>query len=229
MTTVLIAGANRGLGLEFVTQYVADGATIIAGCRDPAAATDLKALSDKNPGKITVHALDVADDASVAGFKAAVGDTPIDIFIANAGVGDTQTPFGQLDFDAWLKIMNVNTLGPIRLAQAFAGNVAAAKGKLVAITSRLGSIGYNTQGQWIAYRTAKAGLNMAFKNVALELKDKGVITALLHPGHVQTDMGGASAPFTPQESIAGMRKVIAGLTPADNGSFHDHKGEALPW
>lgn len=229
MTTVLIAGANRGLGLEFVKQYAADGATVIAGCRDPDAASDLKALADQGDGKITIHALDVGDDGSVAAFKSAVGDTPIDIFVANAGVyGGQQQSFGEVDFEGWLKTLNVNTLGPVRLAQAFADNVAAAKGKLIAITSQMGSTA-ESSGGYFAYRSSKAGLNMAFKGVALQLKDRGVVTAVFHPGWVQTDMGGKAAPLTPPDSISGMRKVIAGLTDADNGGFRDYSGKVLPW
>lgn len=229
MTTVLIAGANRGLGLEFVKQYAADGCDVIAGCRDPGAATDLQALAGASGGKVTVQPLDVGDDASVAAFRSAVGDRPIDIFVANAGVyGGQKQSFGDLDFDGWLDTVKVNTLGPVRLAQAFAGNVAAAKGKLVAITSLMGSIA-DSSGGYFAYRSSKAALNMAFKGVAMQLKDKGVITALLHPGWVQTDMGGKSAPLTPEQSVSGMRRVIAGLTEAENGSFHDYSGKALPW
>ena len=229
MTTVLIAGANRGLGLEFVRQYAADGASVIAGCRDPDAAADLQALAKEHGGKVTIHALDVADDASVQAFKSAVGDTPLEIFVANAGVyGGQQQSFGDIDFDGWLKTLAVNTLGPVRLAQAFAENVTAAKGKLIAITSLMGSIA-DSSGGYFAYRSSKAALNSAFKGVAMQLKDKDVITAVLHPGWVQTDMGGKSAPLTPEQSVSGMRRVIAGLTTADIGSFHDYAGKALPW
>lgn len=227
MTTVLIAGANRGLGLEFVKQYAADGATVIAGCRDPEAATQLQALGNERGGRVL--ALDVSDDDSVRAFKADVGDMPIDIFVANAGVGGGQKQvFGDLDFESWLSTMNVNTLGPMRLAQAFADNVAAAKGKLLAISSLMGSIS-DSSGGYFAYRASKAALNMAFKGVALKLRERGVITAVLHPGHVATDMGGKSAPVTPEQSVAGMRKVIDGLTEADVGSFQDYTGKSLSW
>jgi NAD(P)-dependent dehydrogenase (short-subunit alcohol dehydrogenase family) len=224
MPVVLISGANRGLGLEFVRQYRAEGWEVIAGCRDPGAAAELNAV-----GGVSVHALDVADGASVASFAQAVGGRPLDLVIANAGVyGGQAQGFGEVDFDAWLQTLAVNTLAPVRLAQAFAPNLRAAKGKLIAISSLMGSIA-DSSGGFIIYRSSKAALNMAFKSVALALKGDGVTAAVLHPGWVQTDMGGKNAPVTPEQSIAGMRQVIAGLTVADAGSFHDYSGKALPW
>ena len=226
MTTVLISGANRGLGLEFVKQYVAEGAEVIAGCRNPGSAKELKAALG---AKGCVYALDVADPGCIDEFAQKVGSRPIDILVANAGVyGGQRQTFDDIDYDAWTHTFEVNTFGPVRLAQAFAPNVVAAKGKLVAITSLMGSI-TDSSGGYFAYRASKAALNSAFKGVAMALKDKGVITAVLHPGWVQTDMGGQSAPLTPEQSVTGMRKVIEGLGAADVGSFHDFSGKVLPW
>ena len=226
MTTVLISGANRGLGLEFVRQYVSQGAEVIAGCRNPGAAKDLKAALGAT-GRI--HALDVTDQGCVDEFKDRVGSKPIDILVANAGVyGGRRQSFNDIDYHAWAQTFEVNTFGPVRLAQAFAPNVEAAKGKLVAITSLMGSIA-DSSGGYFAYRASKAALNSAFKGVAMALKDSGVITAVLHPGWVQTDMGGKGAPLTPEQSVTGMRKVIEGLGEADIGSFHDYSGKVLPW
>lgn len=228
MPTLLISGANRGLGLEFVRQYMADGWDVIAGCRRPDEAGELRALAQG--GKLEVHALDVAEPNTLDSFKAAVGDRPLDLVIANAGVygGQTQSQLAELDFDSWLQTLAVNTLGPVRLAAAFAANLEAGRGKLIAITSQLGSIA-DSGGGFYAYRSSKAALNMAFRSVAIELKGAGVIAAVLHPGWVQTDMGGRNAPVTPEQSISGMRRVIAGLTPEDAGSFHDYAGKVLPW
>lgn len=226
MTTVLISGANRGLGLEFVKQYAAGGAEVIAGCRDPGGARELKAALG---GKGRVYALDVADPGCIDEFQTKVGSQPIDILVANAGVyGGQRQGFGDIDYDAWAHTFEVNTFGPVRLAQAFAPNVAAAKGKLVAITSLMGSI-TDSSGGFFAYRASKAALNSAFKGVAMALKPQGVITALLHPGWVATDMGGKSAPLTPEQSVTGMRQVIDGLSEADIGSFRDYSGKVLPW
>ncbi len=228
MPTLLISGANRGLGLEFVRQYAADGWDVIAGVRRPDEASELRALADGD--QVEVHALDVAEPNTLDSFKGAVGERPLDLVIANAGVygGHGQSRLAELDFDAWLETLRINTLGPVRLAAAFAENLKAAKGKLIAITSQMGSIA-QSGGGFYAYRSSKAALNMAFKSVALELKDSDVVAAVLHPGWVQTDMGGKNAPVTPRDSIAGMRKVIAGLTLEDAGSFHAFDGEALPW
>ena len=225
MPTVLVTGANRGLGLEFARQYRAEGWDVVAGCRKPDEAVDLKATGAQ------VHAVDVADQGSIDAFKAAVGDRPLDVVIANAGVygGDRQSKLVDIDWDAWLRTLNVNTLGPVRIAAAFADNLEAAGGKLVAITSQLGSVAENASGGLFAYRSSKSGLNGAFRSAALELKPAGVTAIVIHPGWVQTDMGGKSAPTTPEQSITGMRQVIASLTPDDAGTFRAFDGRTLPW
>lgn len=225
MTTVLISGANRGIGLEFARQYAAEGATVIAGVRDPDGAADLNAL----PG-VEVHALDVADDASVKRFRAQVGDRPIDILIANAGIygGGAQAP-GQFDFSAWLATLDVNGLGPVRLAEAFLGNVKAGRDKkLVAITSGLGSTAGHA-GDMFYYRASKAALNNAWKGLAAALKSDGIVCLLLHPGWVKTDMGGAGADITPQESVQGLRRQIAEAGPQASGDFRSYAGQAIGW
>ncbi len=225
MPTVLVTGANRGLGLEFARQYRAEGWEVIAGCRKPDAASELKATGAQ------VHAVDVSDQGSINGFKAAVGDRPLDVVIANAGVygGDRQAKLADIDWDAWLQTLNVNTLGPVRIAAAFTENLKAARGKLVAITSQLGSVAENASGGLLAYRSSKSGLNGAFRSVALELKPAGVTAIVMHPGWVQTDMGGKNAPTTPEQSITGMRQVIDALTPEDAGTFRAFDGRTLPW
>ena len=227
MPTVLVAGANRGIGLEFVRQYAADGWEVVGGCRRPDEATQLRALADG--GRVTVHAVDTASDAQVASFKAAVGDRPLDLVIANAGVyGGHDQGFGEVDFDAMADTLAVNTLGPVRIAEAFASNLSRG-GKLVAITSQMGSIEDNGSGGYIAYRASKAGLNAAWKSVALALTPKGVTAVVMHPGWVATDMGGASALTTPEQSVSGMRQVIDGLSAEDAGTFRSHDGKVLPW
>lgn len=231
MTTVLISGANRGLGLEFARRYAEEGATVIAGVRDPSAATELNALARQNGGKVSVHALDVSDTASVKAFAAEVGEAPVDILIANAGVGGgaNQMRLGDIDYDSWLSVVNTNTLGPVRLAEAFRENLKRGAGKrLVAITSQMGSIAQNA-GSYFAYRSSKSALNSAWKGIAEALKGDGITAVVLHPGWVQTDMGGKGAHLTPEQSIAGMRKVIAGLTPDDTGKFFNYDGAPIPW
>ena len=225
MPTVLIAGANRGIGLEFARQYRADGWDVVAGCRKPDEAADLKAIAG-----VEVQAVDVGDDASVKAFAAAVGSRPLDVVIANAGIygAARQMKLADLDFTDWLQVMNVNTLGPVRVAAAFAENLRASKGKLVAVSSLFGSV-TDSSGSYYSYRASKAALNMAFKSVALELKDAGVVAMVLHPGHVATDMGGPTAPTTPEQSVSGMRGIIAALTPDDAATFRAFDGRTLPW
>lgn len=230
MTTVFVTGANRGLGLEFVRQYAKDGATIHAACRRPEKAKELIELAAAHPGKITVHTLDAASDASVAHLKREIGTTPIDILINNAGVygGDKQN-HGSVDFSAWLDVMNVNTLGPIRVFEAMIDNLkAGAQKKAIAITSMMGSTAGNNGG-YFAYRSSKAALNNAMRSMSLALKGDDVIVVPIHPGWVQTDMGGPNAPLKPPESVSGMRQVIAGLKLSDSGRFLDYAGIELPW
>ena len=229
MRTVLISGANRGLGLVFAKQYLAAGDRVVAGVRDAAGASELRDL----PGgdRLSVHALDVADDASVKAFRGAVGEAPIDILIANAGVtgGERQRSLEDLDYDAWLRAFSINTLGPVRLAEAFANQVAAGRDrKMIAISSLLGSTG-DTSGGQLAYRSSKAALNNVWRNLSLELKDRGIACIAVHPGWVKTDMGGPQAPLEAEQSISALRAAIDRWTLQDTGRFLSWEGEELPW
>ena len=225
MTPVLISGANRGIGLEFARQYAANGAEVIAGARDPDGATALKAIRG-----VQVLALDVADDTSVAAFQKAVGERPIDILIANAGVyGGRGQSLGSLDFDGWLDVFQVNSLGPMRLAQAFLPNLKMGSDKkLVAITSQLGSTAQHG-GDMFVYRASKAALNNAWAGLAVALMGDGVVCLPLHPGWVQTDMGGQHAAITPEQSVDGLRAVISAAGAAQSGHVASYDGSALPW
>ena len=225
MTTVLISGANRGIGLELARRYAADGAQVIAGVRDQASAHDLKALKG-----VEVEQLDVADDASVRAFHAKVGDQAIDILIANAGVyGGDRQKLGDIDFDAWMTTFSINSLGPVRLAQAFLPNLkAGADKKLVAITSTLGSTSTHS-GDIFAYRASKAALNNAWAGLAAALKRDGIVCLPLHPGWVQTDMGGKSAQISVQQSVEGLHEQIAQAGAERSGHVYAYDGRALPW
>ena len=229
MPTVLITGANRGLGLEYATQYAAEGWDVIATAREPGKAADLSAISG-----VEVVAVDVASDNSVRTLGEQFKGRAIDLVISNAGVyGARGQVLTNLDYRDWLDTFNINTLGPMRLAEALRDNLkaAAAQGcaaKLVFMTSLMGSIEDSSSGNYI-YRTSKAALNMAGKLLAADLKPEGVTVLLLHPGWVQTDMGGENAPLKPSESIAGLRKVIAGATLANTGTYLDYRGKSLPW
>lgn len=229
MPSILITGANRGLGLEFAKQYAQAGYRVFATARDPAAARELSALAHEH-ASLSVHALEVSDPSSVAGLASAVKGEALDILLNNAGVmGPRRQSLGQIDYDGMLETFKVNTLGPLRLTEALLENVARSQRKLiVAITSGMGSIKDSGGGSY-AYRASKAALNMTFHNLALDLKAREVTSIVINPGWVQTDMGGKSAPVKVADSISAMRKVFDSVRLADTGKFLDYKGGTWEW
>ncbi len=239
MPTVLITGAGRGLGLEFVRQYAADGWTVIATARSPDRATELGALAQAAGGRVKVHALDVADHAAIEALAARLAGVPIDLLINNsgtmgkesfAGQGMKAQRFGTSDYDEWAYQFRVNALAPMKMAEAFVEHVAASpQRKIVALSTVMASIGGNNLGGLYGYRSSKAALNAILKSMALDLARRGIIVAPLHPGWAATDMGGANAPVRPQHSVAGLRQVIAGLTQEKSGRFWQWDGKELPW
>ncbi|MGE3395401.1 MAG: SDR family oxidoreductase [Sphingomonas sp.] len=223
MPSVLITGANRGLGLEFARRYAANGWDVIATVRDPASADELRAAAPA----ARIESLDVADLDRVLAMSRALGGRPLDLMIANAGTYGPRRIATAEDGEGWLAALNVMAVSPVLLAEALLPNLKAANGKAAAITSKMGSIDDNNSGGFIAYRSAKAALNAAWTSLAID--NPGVVFALLHPGWVQTRMGGASAPTTVEDSIAGMMRVIDGLKPAGRAPFLDHQGQTVPW
>ncbi|WP_029012886.1 SDR family oxidoreductase [Niveispirillum irakense] len=226
MPTVIITGANRGIGLELARQYSADGWTIIATAREPATAADLTAL----PG-VEVKALAVDDSAAITAFAASLAGRRIDLLINNAGIMGPDLPAQSrdgIDAAGWVQTMQVNALAPILLALAVKPFLAPGA-KIATISSQLGSIAENESGGMYAYRASKAAVNMGNRSLAADLRDAGITCLVLHPGWVQTDMGGAKAPVTVPDSAAGLRRVIAGATLADSGSFIAYDGRRLPW
>ena len=223
--TVLITGANRGLGLEFARQYHEAGWDVIGTARDPGAAADLRALG------VSIEALDVADGASVAAMAQRLKGRAIDLLINNAGIAGG--PAGRLEdakMDDFERTMQVNISGPMRVTQALLVNLRAGQGKtVVSISSKLGSIELNTGGRSYGYCVSKAALNMFMRNLAAELRKDGFICIAMSPGWVQTDLGGPTAQLTPVQSIKGMKKVIDGLKPDDSGKFWNHEGAIIPW
>jgi len=231
VNTVLVTGANRGLGLEFVRQYAADGWRVVAACRDPGAAGELNRLAAESGGRISVIALDVSDPASVRAAAQSLAGASIDLLINNAGVGSPRgQKLGALDYAAWARVLDVNTLGPMRVTEAFIDHLAAGGGKkVVTITSGMGSIADNGSGGSYAYRSSKAAVNMVVKSLSLDLAPRGITCIVMNPGWVRTDMGGPGGKISPEESIAAMRKVIAKLTPTDSGKFFNYDGGQYPW
>ena len=224
MTTIMITGASRGLGLEFARQFYSEECRVIATCRNPKKADELNSIGD-----IDVHSLDVTDDKSVANLADKLRGENIDILINNAGVIGQRDGFGSLDYDIWAETMDTNVFGPMRIAEAFRDNVMnSEKKQMIFITSRMGSITEAVPNAYV-YRSSKAALNMAVKCLSVELEQQGLIAVLFHPGHVQTDMGGQAAPVTPQKSIEGMKNQIVALTHDDNGRFLSYDGRQIPW
>jgi NAD(P)-dependent dehydrogenase (short-subunit alcohol dehydrogenase family) len=228
MSTVLITGANRGIGLELAKIYAARGDTVLACCRTPDGAQSLNEVE----GDVEVLKLDVASADSVAALAASLGDKPIDLLINNAGIMGPpveQQSVLQMDFDGWAETLEVNTLAPVRVMQALMKNLQAGDdAKLVTITSQMGALSLDMPFAY-AYCTSKAALNKFMKMAAPELGKKGINVCVIHPGWVQTDMGGAGADITPAESAAGIVKTIDGLNADTNGSFWKWDGEVHDW
>ena len=222
--TVLITGANRGIGLELARQYSADGWQVIGTARRPDAADDLRDLG------VTVMQLDVTDQASVEQLAADLDGQSLDVLINNAGVLSMVRSVAEIDFEEFNQVMAVNTVGPIRVTQALLPNLRAGKMKKVINTSSVaGSISGKTSGGPYGYSESKAALNMFTRSLAGELKADGFICIVIHPGWVQTDMGGPNAAVTVKNSASGIRNVIANLSAADNGEFRTFEGQQLPW
>jgi NAD(P)-dependent dehydrogenase (short-subunit alcohol dehydrogenase family) len=230
MTTILITGANRGIGLEFVRQYAKDGAAIIACCRDPGSAKELNAIANASSGKVRVMRLDVTKDDSIAELARDLKDAPIDIVINNAGIsGPRKQDSDAIDAAGWLETFRVNTVAPVLVAQALRTNLLHGKDKkLVAITSMLGSTANNGGGRY-AYRSSKAALNNAMRGLSQDWKKYRIAIAILHPGWVRTDMGGQSAPVAPEDSVKGLRQRIATLNAESSGHYLDYAGAELAW
>lgn len=222
--TVLITGANRGLGLEFARQYHEKGFTVIGTARKPEKAAKLNALG------VRVEQLDVTEDASVKSLASRLRNIPIDLLINNAGILRNRSgSMATLDFDDFDLTFAVNSTGPMRVTQSLLPNLRQGnRKKIVSITSMLGSIERNRGGMY-SYRASKAALNQLNKTMSLELGSEGFTCLVLHPGWVATDMGGAGATYAPEESVRSMIEVIDNLNPSDNGRYLDLDGQSIPW
>lgn len=225
MPAILVTGAGRGLGLEFVRQYAAAGWDVIATVRSEAAAAALRGITES----VRVDMLDMRDFAAIERFAHELGEQPLDLLIANAGMTTPGALRSSAEAERFLEVLTVNSVAPTLLASALAPTLIRAKGKLVAITSQMGSIADNDSGGWLAYRASKAALNAAWRTLAMDMAAEPVAIAMLHPGWVKTDMGGGGAPLEPAQSVNALRRVIDGLTPRDKGVFLNHRGETLPW
>ena len=229
--TVLITGANRGLGLEFSRQYAEAGWRVIAACRSPVGAKELALLADEY-SSVQIEALDVADFAEIDVLAEQLGDEAIDVLINNAGVyGDTAAHgFGQLDYQVWAATLQVNTLAPLKMAEAFLPHLERGDDRLIAtVSSLMGSVTDNTSGGSLVYRSSKAGLNAAMKSLSIDLRPRNIGVLILHPGWVRTDMGGENALIDAEESVTGMRQQIKSFNIAQTGQFIKYDGTVMPW
>src|SRR4030095_1019053 len=217
--SVLITSASRGIGLEFARQYAAEGWRVLAACRNPSAADNLQAIARASNGRVEALEMDVSHLKSVGRAAERAHDQSIDVLINSAGImGKPGQHIGDLDYDSWAEVLDVNTMGPMRVTEACIEHLRRGLRKLIlAITSGMGSIADNTSGGWIAYRTSKAAVNMLMRTLAVDLKGSGVTCVLLNPGWVKTDRGGPNANITAEKSVSNMRRVIDKLTAADSG------------
>lgn len=232
--TVLVTGANRGIGLEYIRQYGARGWNVIATARKPADATELQALAKQNP-RITIEALDVGDLAAIDALARKYAGKPVDVLVNNAGItGDARNQvLGRLNWPEFEQILRTNTIGPLKMVEAFLPSIEASRQKkIVNVSSSEGSIGSVIQGRTYFYRASKAGLNMEMRNVAAVVKGKGISVAMINPGPVDTDMT-AGLPKamlrTREESVADLIRITDRLTPENTGVFWNFSGEQLPW
>lgn len=228
--TILITGANRGIGLEFVRQYAATNEfTVYAACRSPEKATDLLQLQQQYSNQIQTLPLDVTDQKQIDNLALSVNSVGLDILINNAGVyGPYKAGLGQLDTQAWLNTFAVNSIAPIKIIEALIPSLQqGTEKKLITITSKMGSISDNQSGSSYLYRSSKAAVNMAMKSVAIDTEAYNFICAVLHPGWVKTDMGGANAEISVEESVSSMKRIIDKLSAEDTGSFIDLDGSKI--
>ena len=225
---VLITGANRGLGMEFTQQYAADGWNVLACCRHPQSALDLQALAKVNTN-ITIQPLDVADFAQIDALALQLKDERIDVLINNAGVYPASS-FGDTNYEAWAEGFKVNSMAPLKMAEAFVQHLTRSQLKKIAtLSSKMGSLDDNTSGESYSYRSSKTAVNMVIKSLSIDLKPYGISVVTLHPGWVQTDMGGSNALISAHTSVSGLRKVIESLSLESTGKFIAYDGKAIPW
>ena len=230
---VLITGASRGLGLEFTRQWLAKGAHVYALARKPDGAKELAGLGRDHKEALRIHDCDVASDDSVGEARRSVSGAwdRIDVLINNAGMyGERTDTIEEIDFDTIRRVFETNTLGPMRITRAFLPLLKKGREPRVAhLSSLMGSIEDNGSGGSYGYRISKAALNMISKNLSHELRPAGIISAVLHPGWVRTDMGGSQGRLSVEESIEGLIRTIDSLGMKESGGFFDYAGKLAPW
>lgn len=230
MARILITGANRGLGLEFVERYLESGDDVIATYRNEESSFDLINMRDERSNLKLLH-LDVSSNKSLNSFAENLGDSPIDIFINNAGVyGPRNSSFENVNEENWIPAIKVNAIAPLLLTQLIIKNIRAGTDKkLIYITSKMGSIDDNKGGGAYVYRSSKTALNAVVKSLSVDLKNENIAVALIHPGWVKTDMGGPNALIERDTSVRGMTEVISNLDISSTGNFYNYDGSIIAW
>lgn len=231
MSTVLVTGANRGLGLGFCQKYAEAGWRVLACCRNPESADQLANLKQKY-NQLEILPLDVTSFPEIDSLAGHLSNEKIDILINNAGVyGDKKgSGFGRLDYQAWQETITINTMAPVKMAEAFFSQLKRSEKKLiVAISSQMGSIDDNSSGGSLFYRSSKAALNMAMKTLAIDLLPEEVGVLIFHPGWVRTDMGGPNGLIDVDESVSGMIKIMDEFRLEISGDFVKYDGMPMPW
>ena len=230
MTNVLVTGANRGLGLGFVTNYLGKNVNVVSTTRDIESSRELLALKERFPDNLEIFELDLLKESAGDTLANFLGERPIDILINNAGVGSTNQHFEAVSPKPWLEVLKVNLIAPLMITQSIINNVKKGSDKKIYfLSSQLGSIGDNASGGMYIYRSSKTGLNQVVKSLSVDLKPQGITVVSLHPGWVKTDMGGPNAPVSIDESIEGMMQVIDSTDIRDTGRFLNYDGKELPW
>lgn len=228
MKTIVLTGSNRGIGLEITTRLTKRGDRVHATARSLDDARALRALAAEH-ANLTLHKLDVSSDASVSAFAKGLGDVAIDVLVNNAGVSSSWAGLSELTSEEMLRVFDVNTAGPMRVTKALLSNLKRAQGVVFHVSSQMGSIGDNTSGGAYAYRASKAALNMASVCLAHELRGDRVASIAIHPGWVQTDMGGPNAPMLPVDCAKHIVKLIDEKGFGESGKFLKYDGTELPW
>ncbi|EOD78894.1 Short chain dehydrogenase [Grimontia indica] len=228
MSTIVVTGAARGIGLELVKTYLAKGDKVVATYRTPEPPVALTQL--QGTGQLTLHPLEVTDSQSITAFAASLADTHIDVLVNNAGViGPDHQSYSNMDVEGWKQTFEINTIGPLMVTSSLLSNLKKSPSpKVLTISSQMGALNRESTGM-LAYRSSKAAVNKVMQVLALELKAESIIVCPVHPGWVKTDMGGDEADITAQESAEGIVKLTQSLTMKDSGKFFTWEGYEHAW
>lgn len=228
---VLITGASRGIGLEMVKYSIEQNWRVFACCRHPQQAERLLSIAKLANGRVSVHVVDMEELATIQALAYELRSEAIDILVNNAGIyGSENNKFGNVDVASWINTFQVNSIAPLKVAEALFEHVRMGELKIIAcITSKMGSMADNGYGNSYIYRSSKAALNAVVKSMSIDLSNDGIKCVALHPGWVKTDMGGPNAEITPRESVARLFDIMLSLEPKDSGRFIDIDGSDIPW